>query len=79
MGDFEKEAFRKIGNDEEELLNLILLWKRFIDDIFLLFKGSEAQCNRLTEKLNNIMPGIIKLKCNFSDNELEFLDLRIKL
>ena len=25
------------------------------------------------------MPGIIKLKCNFSDNELEFLDLRIKI
>ena len=44
-----------------------------------MFKGSEAQCNRLTEKLNNIMPGVIKLKCNFSDNELEFLDLKIKI
>ena len=25
------------------------------------------------------MPGIIKLKCNFSNNDLEFLDLRIKI
>ena len=25
------------------------------------------------------MPGIIKLKCNFSDNELELLDLKIKI
>ena len=52
----------------------ILFWKQFIDDIFLLFKGSRADCDRLTEKLNNVMPGIIKLKCNFS-----FLDLRIKI
>ena len=79
MGDFETEAFQKIKNDEEELLNLILLWKRFIDDIFLLFKGSREDCDRLTDKLNNIMPGIIKLKCNFSNNDLEFLDLRIKI
>ena len=55
------------------MMNLILLWKRFIDDILL--KGSEAQCNRL----NNIIHGIIKLKCNFSDNKLEFFDLRIKI
>jgi hypothetical protein len=25
------------------------------------------------------MPGVIKLKCNFSDTELEFLDLRIMI
>ena len=79
MGDFEEEAFKKIGDDEGELLNFILLWKRFIDDIFLLFKGSRAECDRLTDKLNNVMPGIIKLKCNFSDSDLEFLDLRIKI
>ena len=79
MGDFETEAFEKIGNDEKELLNLILLWKRFIDDIFLLFKGSRDDCAKLTDKLNNIMPGIIRLKCNFSEDDLEFLDLRIKI
>ena len=29
--------------------------------------------------LNNLLPGVIKLKCNFSHSNLEFLDLRIMI
>ena len=75
MGDYEKEVFNS-GND---MLDLVLLWKRFIDDIFLLFKGSKDECELFLEWLNSIMPGVINLKCNFSEDTLEFLDLKIMI
>ena len=78
MGQFEDLAFNTSG-EEKKLLELILLWKRFIDDVFLLFSGTEAECDKLVTWLNSLMPGVIKLKCNFSDSNLEFLDLRIMI
>jgi hypothetical protein len=39
MGKFEQEAFRKDFN----LLEKIMLWKRYIDDVFMLFKGSKME------------------------------------
>ena len=39
MGRFEKTAF----NSNFDLLDRILLWKRFIDDILMLFKGKLAE------------------------------------
>ena len=39
MGEFENEAFRKIGKDEEELLNLIFLWKRFYRRHIFIVQG----------------------------------------
>ena len=50
------------------MLELVLTWKRFIDDIFLLFKGSRNECEMFVEWLNSLMPGIIKL-----DSKLTFL------
>ena len=79
MGEFERTAFTTTSTDERQLLDLILLWKRFIDDVLLLFNGSETECYKLVDWLNSLMPGVIKLKCNFSDTELEFLDLRIMI
>ena len=35
VGQFETLAF----NSKQDLLKLILLWKRYIDDVFALFKG----------------------------------------
>ena len=78
MGHFEKMVFNTT-DDERKLLELILLWKRFIDDILLLFKGTEDECQQLVNWLNGLMPGQIKLKCNFSRDNLEFLDLRIMI
>ena len=75
MGDFEDNVF----NSQNSMLELILLWKRFIDDIFLLFKGSRAECEMFLDWLNSIMPGVINLKCNFSEDTLEFLDLKIMI
>ena len=78
MGKFEKMAFNTTS-EQRKLLELIILWKRFIDDIFLLFKGSEAECEELSVWLNSLIPGQIKLKCNFAKDNLEFLDLRIMI
>ena len=74
VGDFEKKMFDDLSPQFKEAISF---WKRFIDDIFLLFKGSEAMCNELVDWLNNIMPGIIKLKSNYSAECVEFLDLKI--
>ena len=75
MGDYEERIF----NSQNDMLDLVLLWKRFIDDIFLLFKGSKRECEIFLEWLNSIMPGVINLKCNFSEDTLEFLDLKIMI
>ena len=58
-------------------MELILLWKRYIDDVFMLFKGSEEQCSDLVEWLNSLMPGVVKFKYEYSVNKIEFLDLEI--
>ena len=75
MGDYEDKVFSSQNN----LLDLVLLWKRFIDDIFLLFKGSRAECELFLDWLNSLMPGVINLKCTFSEDTLEFLDIKIKI
>ena len=62
MGEFEDTVF----NSNNELLELLVFWKRFIDDIIALFKGTEDQFKQLVEWLNSIMVGIVKFKANFS-------------
>ena len=69
VGDFEEKMF---GEIPPTVLEAIQFWKRFIDDIFLLFKGSTEMCEELVDILNNIMPGIIKLKYDYS---CDYVDL----
>ena len=38
MGRFESLAFNSNSVEEKQLLDFIFLWKRFIDDVFMLFK-----------------------------------------
>ena len=68
MGEFEKVAFNTSSTDEKQLLDFILLWKRFKDDVFMLFNGTEEECGKLVNWLNSLMPGVITLKCNFSES-----------
>ena len=76
VGDYETEVFKE---GCPEIINLIEFWKRFIDDIFILFNGSEEMCAELVRHLNSIMPGTIKLKYNYSETSVEFLDLKIMI
>ena len=75
MGKFEREVFSQNLN----LLDKIKLWKRFIDDILMLFKGSLEECESLVNWLNSLKPGVIKFKYQYSLNAIEFLDLKIYL
>ena len=75
MGNFEKIVF----SSNQDLLRKVILWKRFIDDVLMLFRGSEMDCKNLVEWLNNLMPGVIKFKYEFSYAKIVFLDLEIFL
>ena len=73
MGKYESIAF----NSDFELLDRILLWKRFIDDVLMLFKGTEEECEKLVDWLNSICPGVVKFKFQYSTEMVEFLDFQI--
>ena len=73
MGNFENIVF----TSNQNLLSQILLWKRFIDDILMLFRGTKSECEDLVNWLNSLMPGVIKLKFEFSYTRIVFLDLEI--
>ena len=55
MGKFEAEVLSQGGS----LLDKIILWKRFIDDVLMFFKGREEECKALVDWLNSIYPGVI--------------------
>jgi hypothetical protein len=65
VGKYERQFF----NSGNELLDHILLWKRYID-VFMLFRGSEDQCQDLVKWLNAIMPGVIKFKYQYSREKI---------
>ena len=75
MGKFESTAF----SSGFHLLEKIVLWKRFIDDILMLFKGTEQQCQELVDWMNSLYPGVVKFKHDFSTKSVEFLDLVISI
>ena len=75
VGMFENDAF----SSDHELLELVLWWKRYIDDVLMLFKGSEEQCQEFVNWLNSLMPGTIKFKFEYSLTQIEFLDLSLRI
>ena len=75
MGEFEKQAF----SSPQPLLDQILLWKRYIDDVFGLFKGSKEEFDNLVTWLNSLQPGVVKFTANISYSHVEFLDLVIRI
>ena len=64
-------------SSDQPSLDRILLWKRYIDDVLMLFRGSKADCEALVGWLNSIMPGTVKFKFDFFYERIEFLDLEI--
>ena len=75
MGEYETQAF----NSHQPLLEQVLLWKRYIDDVFGLFKGPKEEFESLVTWLNTLKPGVVKFTANISYNQVEFLDLLIKI
>ncbi len=56
----------------------ILLYTRFIDDIFFLWKGSESELKKFFEEINSIHP-TIKFDFNHSRTCINFLDTLISI
>ncbi|XP_066917936.1 uncharacterized protein [Clytia hemisphaerica] len=59
-----------------EFQQYIPLWKRFIDDVFFLFIGSDEDLNRLKQFMN-IIHDTIKFTFEHSKERINFLDLSI--
>ena len=55
-----------------------LIWKRFIDDIFMVWTHGEIQLQKFVEYLNSIHD-TIKFKHEASTTEVNFLDTTIKI
>ena len=70
MGKYEKIAF----NSDSDLLKKIMLWKRFTDDVLMLFEGTQDECKDLVE-LHHAWG--LKFKYEYSTKMVEFLDLEI--
>ena len=56
----------QIFSSENKHLEKLLMWKRFIDDIWSLFKGSEEEAKVFVNWLNNLLLGIIKFIFEYS-------------
>ena len=65
----------------DHLKNMIFSWKRFIDDILLLFLGSYDELEELFEHLNTFHPTMKfdKPEYNKEENSTNFLDLKIRI
>ena len=58
------------------LANHCPFYKRFIDDIFLLWNGSEDELKAFLEQLNQLHP-TIKFDAHYSKTSVEFLDTKV--
>ena len=54
------------------------LWKRFIDDIFIIWADSKENLNKFLKDLNEFHPNL-KFTYEKSKEKINFLDLVIKL
>ena len=75
LGKYEQILF----SSNQSNLEKILLWKRFIDDVLMLFAGTYEECEQLVNWMNSLIPGVVKFKFDFSYQKVEFLDLEIFL
>ena len=65
-------------NHREAFLWAIPFWKRFIDDIFLIFIGTTEQLQSMKDFMNNLHP-TIKFTFEHSTQEISFLEMKIRI
>ena len=69
-----------MGRHKETILEAfiwaILFWKRFIDDILLIFLGTNNQLQSLQDFMKHLHPAI-KFTLQHSTQEVSFLDMKI--
>ena len=54
-----------------------LFWKRFIDDVFCIFQGTERQLTQFIAHLNRVQHGTIKFTVEYSKKSVTFLDTTV--
>ena len=62
----------------EAFIWTILFWKRFIEDIFLIFLGTTNQLQSLQDFMNHLQP-TIKFTFQHSIQQISFLDMNIQI
>ena len=74
MGQIEEEFLKKWKGTQPEL------WKRYIDDIFMLWKGSEQELNLFLEEINS-HHSHIKFTANYDsvNKTVPFLDMQVSI
>ena len=60
----------------KKFMKYINLYKRFLDDIFILWKGTLDELHRFIDHINNIHP-TIKFTYTYSKEKIDFLDTTI--
>ena len=78
MGKLEKQLLQ---NCPENLKRFLHTWKRYIDDVLVIWTGSEAEFEEFFNFLNSFHSTIKfdKPQYNPEDNSCEFLDLKISI
>ncbi|XP_054871029.1 uncharacterized protein LOC118470507 isoform X2 [Amphiprion ocellaris] len=69
---------RYVHSTENPFKQLIKYYGRYIDDLFFIFTGTTEQLQEFHQYLNSTNPNI-KLSLEFSNKEINFLDLLISL
>ena len=62
----------------ETFICAIPFWKKFIDDVFLIFLGTTEQLQSMKNFMNNLHP-TIKFTFEHSTQEMSFLDMKIQI
>ena len=70
------DTVTKFWHKRQQLLDLMLFWKRFIDDVLGLFRGNEREFEELV-KFNHAGGGKIQVK--LFQEKVEFLVLIISI
>lgn len=72
LGYWEEKIIKEIQSKKEH----VIMWARYIDDIFCIWKGSEADANDFVKTLNSNEFNL-EFTSQFSKNTIEFLDLEL--
>ena len=56
----------------------VSMYVRYIDDIFIVWKGSECELKKFLETINTLHPSI-KFDFQYSKEKIDFLDTTVKL
>ena len=58
------------------IINKTRIFLRYIDDVFFIWKGTEAELKKVLIEINLVHP-TIKFDCHTSKHEVNFLDFTI--